>query len=74
MPNGISLQDLMMEVRDDLSELKASFADFKGRVVMKDELELWQETNRTTRRWAIGIVLTILAVSVSAVTVLMSMI
>ncbi len=74
MADGITLQDLRLEMRDDLGELRESFADFKGRVVMKAELELWQEAARTTRRWAIGIVLTIMTTVSAAVAVVVSMI
>ncbi len=59
--------DLFQEVRDDVRKLTAAFADFKGRVVMKDELELWQEAQQTTRRWAIGTVLTMITIAIAAV-------
>ncbi len=62
--------DLFQEVRDDVKSLTLAFADFKGRVVMKDELELWQEAQHTTRRWAIGTVLTMIGVAIAAVAVL----
>ena len=64
--------DLLQEVRDEIKALTAAFADFKGRVVMKEELELWQEAQRTTRRWAIGTLLTMLGIAVAAVAIVVS--
>ena len=61
--------DLLREVRRDVKALTTSFQDFKGRVVMKEELELWQEAQRTTRRWAIGTVLTMITIAIAAVAV-----
>ena len=69
-----SSDDLLKEVRSDVKKLTASFLDFKGRVVMKDELELWQEAQRTTRRWAIGMVVTMLGVAIAAIAILVNMI
>ncbi len=66
--------DLLQEVRDEIKALTAAFADFKGRVVMKEELELWQEAQRTTRRWAIGTLLTMLGIAIAAVAVAVSVI
>ena len=64
--------ELLKEVRRDVKTLTGSFQDFKGRVVMKEELELWQEAQRTTRRWAIGTVLTMLTIAIAAVAVVAS--
>lgn len=61
--------DLLREVRRDVKNLTASFQDFKGRVVMKEELELWQEAQRTTRRWAIGTVLTMMGIAVAVIAI-----
>ncbi len=69
---GIS-EDLFQEVRDDVKALTSAFADFKGRVVMKEELELWQEAQRTTRRWAIGTVASMVAIAVAAVGILLNL-
>ena len=63
-------EDLLQEVRKDVKNLLAAFADFKGRVVMKEELELWQEAQRTTRRWAIGTVLTMLTIAIATIALL----
>jgi len=65
--------DLFQEVRDDVKALTTAFADFKGRVVMKEELELWQEAQRTTRRWAIGTVVAMLGIAVAAVGIILSL-
>jgi len=64
---GISPEDLLQEVRKDVKALTVAFMDFKGRVVMKEELELWQEAQRTTRRWAIGTVLSMIAIAIVVV-------
>jgi len=65
--------DLLQEVRKDVKALTSAFADFKGRVVMKEELELWQEAQRTTRRWAIGTVLTMITIAIAIVAVAMNL-
>ncbi len=65
----VSAEDLLQEVRKDVKNLLAAFADFKGRVVMKEELELWQEARRTTRQWAIATLLTIITVATAMATV-----
>ena len=62
-------EDLLQEVRKDVKALTVAFMDFKGRVVMKEELELWHEAQRTTRRWAIGTVLTMLTIAVAVIAV-----
>ncbi len=72
MNDGLTIKDIIMEVRDELGELRDSFADFKGRVVMKDELELWQETQRTTRRWAITTVLSVIGVLILAIGIIIN--
>ncbi len=64
--------DLLKEVRRDVKLLTASFQDFKGRVVMKEELELWQEAQQTTRRWAIGTVLTMITIAIAVVAVVVT--
>ncbi len=67
----VSAEDLLQEVRKDVKALTSAFADFKGRVVMKEELELWQEAQRTTRRWAIGTLLTTFAIAVAVVSIVL---
>ncbi len=62
-------EDLLQEVRKDVKALTSAFADFKGRVVMKEELELWQEAQRTTRRWAIGTVFTMITIAIAIIAV-----
>ncbi len=71
---GFSVEDILQEVKDELKELAKSFADFKGRVVMKEELELWQEAQRTTRRWAIGTLLSMLTIAITAVAIVVNVI
>ena len=73
MAEGITLQQLMMEIRNDLGELKTSFTDFKGRVVMKEELELWQEAQRTTRRWAVGTLIAIVGVAMASIAIVINL-
>ncbi len=66
------MPDLLQEVRDDVKALTQAFTDFKGRVVMKDELELWQEAQQTTRRWAITTILSFLAIGITVVLVIVN--
>ncbi len=68
----VTAEDLLQEVRNEVKALTAAFADFKGRVVMKEELELWQEAQRTTRRWAIGTVLTMFTIAITVVAVVVN--
>ena len=69
---AFSVEDILKEVKDELRELAKAFADFKGRVVMKEELELWQEAQRTTRRWAIGTVLTMFTIAVATIAIVLN--
>ncbi len=65
-------EDLLQEVRKDVKALTSAFADFKGRVVMKEELELWQEARKATRQWAIATLLTIITIAVATVAIVLN--
>lgn len=63
-PNGMSFRELLLEVRDDVKELKYQFNELDGATVKKEELQMWRSAQVTTRRWAITTIITLFVLGV----------
>jgi len=65
--DGLSFRDLIMEVRSDVRKLFGKINDLEDSVVTKTELDLWKATQVTTRRWAIGVIISFLVLAFAIV-------
>lgn len=63
----MSDREMIQEIREDIKNLARRFTEFEYEVVLKTDLNLWIESNKTTRRWAIGTIITIIAAGISAI-------
>lgn len=75
-----SFKETLIEIRSDVKELKQDFEQFKDdsmefrtTVVLKSDFNLWQEARRTTRRWAVATMVSIIATAVMAVTLVVQL-
>jgi hypothetical protein len=64
--------EMISEIRTDLRVLKERFYEFTDGVVTRDEFNMWEQTRRTTVRWAIGTIVSFFAVATAAVSVILS--
>ena len=58
---------MIQEIRDDVRALAHAFDTFKDEVVLKSELQMWREAQKTTRRWAITTIITVFGLMLTAV-------
>lgn len=68
-----TVRDLVLQVSGQVSSMQAEFERFKSTVVTKAEFDLFQETQRTTRRWSVGIILSIVGVGSATTTLVTSL-
>lgn len=68
---GLTVRDLVLEVRTSVQAMRDDMASFKPTVVTKAELDLFREAQRNTRRWSLGIIVSIVAASTTVVTVVL---
>lgn len=86
MPNGppdpmnkvapevaLTVRELVLQVSNQVSSLQRDLDMFKTTVVTKNELDLFRETQKSARRWAIGIICSIIGASSSGVMVVVSL-
>lgn len=69
---GLSLRDLVMEIRREVSGLRNDFQNFKEEVVYKEDLDLWNEIRRNTKRWAIGTIVSMAMLILAAVSIIVN--
>ena len=65
-PNGMTFRELIMEVRDDVKDLKYQMTALDGSTVKKEELEMWKQAQNTTKRWAITTIISLLVLGLMA--------
>lgn len=68
----ITDHEMITEIRADLRLLKDRFYAFTDGVVTKEEFNMWEQARRTTVRWAIGTIVSVLTIAVAAVGVVLA--
>lgn len=63
---------MISEIRDDVKSLSSEFKNFKDEVVLKEELNMWKSAQTTTRRWAIGIIISLIGVGISVTWIILA--
>ena len=69
---GLTVRDLVLEVRTSVARLHDDLNTFKTTVVTKAEFDIYKESIRQTRRWSLGIIVAIIAASASGVGVVLA--
>lgn len=69
---GLTVRDLVLEVRTSVQAMRDELAAFKPTVVTKAELDLFLEAQRMTRRWSLGIIIAIVGASSTGVGVVLA--
>lgn len=69
---ALTVRDLVLQTHTQIQAMRDDFAQFKTTVVTKNELDLFKETQKSARRWAIGIICSIVGASSSGVMVVLS--
>lgn len=69
---ALTVRDLVLQTSNQITAMREDFQQFKTTVVTKAELDLFRETQRSARRWAIGIMASIIGASSSGVMVVIS--
>lgn len=64
---GLTIRQLVLEMREDIRKLFGAINHLENNVVTQDELQMWRQAQRTTKRWAIA---TIISLAVLGVTIL----
>lgn len=71
-PHGMTLRELLMEVRSDVKSLFNRMDELEDEVVTKTQLNLWTETQRNTRRWAVTTIISLLVLGIMALSVVIA--
>ena len=66
--------EMITEIRTDLRALKERFYQFTDGVITREEFNMWEQTRRTTVRWAIGTIISIIAVAATSVGIIVLLI
>ena len=69
---GLTIRDLVMEVRTSVARIHEDLTSFKATVVTKAEFDVFKEAQRQTRRWSLGIILSVLGVGTAIVSVFLA--
>ncbi len=69
---GLTVRDLVLEVRKSVDLMREDLITFKPSVVTKAELDLFKITQQSTRRWSIGIIFSIIAASGTGVSIVVA--
>lgn len=69
---GLTIRDLVMEVRTNVSRLHDDLNAFKSQVVLRSEYQKDRDYARSVRRWSVTILVSIAGVGVAAVSVVLS--
>lgn len=69
---GLTIRDLVLEVRLSVQAMRDDLAAFKPTVVTHAEFNLFKEQQRQTRRWSLGIIISIIAASSAGVGVVLA--
>lgn len=69
---ALTVRDLVLQTSTQIQAMRDDFAQFKTTVVTKAELDLFRETQKSARRWAIGIICSIVGASSSGVMVVLA--
>lgn len=69
---GMSFREILMEVREDVKSLFTMVDALDGSVVKKTELDLWRETQKNARRWAITTIISLLVLLVTITSVIIA--
>ena len=63
---GLTLRDLVMEVRTNIARLHDDLGSFKSTVVLRSEYEKDREYSRQVRKWGITTIVALMAVGTTA--------
>lgn len=55
----MTLRELVLEMRDKIDTLFGMVDHLENNVVTREELRLWREAQRTTKRWAITTIISL---------------
>lgn len=61
--------EMIKEIREEITGLREDFLGFKGNVVLKEELKMWEETQKKIFQYSITTTIAIVALLVAAVSV-----
>ena len=70
---ALTVRDLVLQTSTQIQAMREDFQQFKTTVVTKGELDLFRETQRTTRRWSIGIICSVVGASSAGVSIVVNL-
>lgn len=56
---GMTIRELIDEIRDDIRALSDKVNQIEGRMVSKEELAMWRKIIRSNRRWAVTTIISL---------------
>lgn len=56
---GMTIRELIDEIRDDIRALSDKVNRIEGRMVSKEELAMWRKIIRSNRRWAVTTIISL---------------
>ena len=71
--SGLSLRELLMEVRRDVKLVFEKIDHLDNATVKKSDLELWTETQKNTKRWAITTIISLAVLGIMVLGLLIQM-
>lgn len=72
--DGLTIRDLVMEVRTSVARLHDDLNNFKSQVVLRSEYIKDRDYQRSVRRWAVTTLVAVISVGVAGVAVVLSQI
>lgn len=69
--HGLTLRQLVLEMREDIKHLSGSVTHMESQVVTREELQMWREAQSATKRWAITTIISLAVLGITIVGVLL---
>lgn len=57
--HGLTIRQLVLEMREDIKQLSAAISHLENNAVTRQELNMWRQAQKTTRRWAVTTILSL---------------